>query len=56
MDIDDGRVISNFIVQALREKDLTIFGDGSQTRCFCYVDDLIEGMIKMMNSKMSVKE
>lgn len=51
MDIDDGRVISNFIVQALRGKNITIYGDGSQTRSFCYVDDLIEGIIKMMDSK-----
>jgi UDP-glucuronate decarboxylase len=46
---NDGRVISNFIVQALKNKDITIYGDGSQTRSFCYVDDLIEGMIRMMN-------
>lgn len=45
----DGRVVSNFIRQALRGEDLTLFGDGSQTRSFCYVDDLIEGMIRMMN-------
>ncbi|MEG1543736.1 MAG: UDP-glucuronic acid decarboxylase family protein [Tannerellaceae bacterium] len=45
---DDGRVVSNFIVQALRGEDLTIFGDGTQTRSFQYVDDLIEGMIRMM--------
>lgn len=45
----DGRVVSNFIVQALQNKDITIFGDGSQTRSFQYVDDLIEGMIRMMN-------
>jgi len=45
----DGRVISNFIVQALTGDDLTIYGDGSQTRSFCYVDDLVEGMIRMMN-------
>jgi UDP-glucuronate decarboxylase len=45
---DDGRVVSNFIVQALRGEDLTIYGDGSQTRSFQYVDDLIEGMIRMM--------
>ncbi len=45
---DDGRVVSNFIVQALRGEDLTIYGDGSQTRSFCYVDDLIEGMVRMM--------
>ena len=46
----DGRVVSNFIVQALTGADLTIFGDGSQTRSFCYVDDLIEGLIALMNS------
>ena len=46
---NDGRVISNFIVQALTNKDITVFGDGSQTRSFCYVDDLIEGLIRMMN-------
>ena len=45
---NDGRVVSNFIVQALRGEDITIFGDGTQTRSFCYVDDLIEGMAKMM--------
>ena len=48
---NDGRVVSNFIVQALKNKDLTIYGDGTQTRSFCYVDDLIEGMIRLMNSK-----
>lgn len=47
---NDGRVVSNFIVQALQNKDITIYGDGSQTRSFCYVDDLIEGMIRMMNT------
>ncbi len=47
---NDGRVVSNFIVQALRGEDITIYGDGLQTRSFCYVDDLIEGIIKMMNS------
>jgi UDP-glucuronate decarboxylase len=46
---NDGRVISNFIVQALRGEDLTIYGDGSQTRSFCYVDDLIEVMVRLMN-------
>jgi UDP-glucuronate decarboxylase len=51
MQPDDGRVISNFIVQALKDKDITIYGDGSQTRSFCYVDDLVEGIIKMMNSR-----
>ncbi|MCK5510463.1 SDR family oxidoreductase [Candidatus Parcubacteria bacterium] len=48
---DDGRVVSNFIVQALRGEDITIYGDGSQTRSFQYIDDLINGMIKMMNTK-----
>ena len=48
---DDGRVISNFIVQALQGKDITIYGDGSQTRSFCYVDDLIEVIIKLMNTE-----
>jgi UDP-glucuronate decarboxylase len=46
---DDGRVVSNFIVQALRGEDLTIYGDGTQTRSFCYVDDLIDGFIRLMN-------
>jgi UDP-glucuronate decarboxylase len=46
----DGRVISNFIRQALAGEDITIFGDGSQTRSFCYRDDLIEGIIRMMNA------
>jgi UDP-glucuronate decarboxylase len=45
---NDGRVVSNFIVQALRGEDITLYGDGSQTRAFCYVDDLIEGFIRMM--------
>ena len=49
MDPNDGRVISNFITQALRGEPLTIYGDGSQTRSFCYVDDLIEGMIRLMD-------
>lgn len=46
---NDGRVVSNFIVQALTNRDITVYGDGSQTRSFCYVDDLIEGLIRMMN-------
>jgi UDP-glucuronate decarboxylase len=50
MALDDGRVVSNFIVQALRGEDLTVYGDGSQTRSFCYVDDLIESMIRMMKT------
>ena len=45
---NDGRVVSNFIVQALRNEDITLYGDGSQTRAFCYVDDLIEGFIRLM--------
>ena len=48
---NDGRVVSNFIVQALKDQDITIFGDGSQTRSFCYVDDLIEGFIRLMNTE-----
>ena len=51
MSDNDGRVVSNFIVQALRNEDITIYGDGMQTRSFCYVDDLIDGMMKMMNSR-----
>ncbi len=47
---NDGRVVSNFIVQALKGDDITIYGDGKQTRSFCYVDDLIEGMLRMMDS------
>ena len=46
---NDGRVVSNFIVQALKNRDITVFGDGTQTRSFCYVDDLIEGLIRMMS-------
>ena len=48
---DDGRVVSNFIVQALRGEDLTIYGTGEQTRSFCYVDDLVEGFIRLMNTE-----
>ena len=51
MNPNDGRVVSNFIVQALNNEDITIYGDGSQTRSFCYVDDLIEGMVRLMNSR-----
>lgn len=50
MHLNDGRVVSNFITQALRGEPITIFGDGSQTRSFCYVDDLIEGLIRLMQS------
>lgn len=51
MEPDDGRVVSNFIVQALQNKDITIFGDGTQTRSFQYVSDLVEGMVRMMNTE-----
>lgn len=51
---DDGRVVSNFIVQALQNQPITIYGDGSQTRSFCYVDDLIEGFMRLMNSDASI--
>ena len=54
MDPNDGRVVSNFIVQALKNKPITIFGDGRQTRSFCYVDDLIEGFLKLMESPPEV--
>jgi UDP-glucuronate decarboxylase len=50
MSPDDGRVVSNFIVQALKGQDITVYGDGSQTRSFCYVDDLVEGLYRLMNS------
>jgi UDP-glucuronate decarboxylase len=50
MDQNDGRVISNFIIQALKNENISIYGDGSQTRSFCYVDDLLDGMIKFMDS------
>ena len=50
MAVDDGRVVSNFIVQALKGEPLTVYGDGSQTRSFCYVTDLVEALIKMMNT------
>lgn len=51
MDMDDGRVVSNFIIQALKGEDITVYGNGLQTRSFCYIDDLIDGMIKMMTGK-----
>ncbi len=50
MDPDDGRVVSNFIVQALKDEPITIYGDGTQTRSFCFVDDLVDGLIKLINS------
>jgi UDP-glucuronate decarboxylase len=51
MAINDGRVISNFIVQALKGEDLTVYGDGSQTRSFCYVDDMVEGLVMLMEAE-----
>ncbi len=51
MTANDGRVVSNFIMQALRGEDITVYGDGKQTRSFCYVDDLIDGIVKMMNAE-----
>jgi UDP-glucuronate decarboxylase len=48
---NDGRVVSNFIVQALRGEAITVYGDGSQTRSFCYVDDLVEGLMRMMDTQ-----
>lgn len=51
MTANDGRVVSNFIMQALRGEDITVYGDGTQTRSFCYVDDLIDGIVRMMNAK-----
>lgn len=51
MQINDGRVVSNFIVQAIKNENITVYGDGNQTRSFCYVDDLIEGIILMMNKE-----
>jgi UDP-glucuronate decarboxylase len=51
---NDGRVVSNFIVQALTGRALTVYGDGSQTRSFCYVDDLVEGLVRMMNTEGDV--
>src|SRR4029077_16388629 len=50
MHLNDGRVVSNFIVQALKGEDITIYGNGEQTRSFCYVDDLVEAMLRMMNT------
>ena len=53
MEKNDGRVISNFIVQALKGENITIYGDGKQTRSFCYVDDMINGLTLLMNSNFS---
>lgn len=52
--MDDGRVVSNFVVQALRGEDITLYGDGNQTRSFCYVDDLVEGVVKMMDQTETI--
>src|SRR4030066_2520193 len=46
----DGRVVSNFIMQSLRNEEITVYGDGSQTRSFCYVDDLVDGLVRLMNA------
>lgn len=54
MQMNDGRVVSNFVVQALRNKDITVYGDGQQTRSFCYVDDLVDGLIRLMESPDAV--
>jgi UDP-glucuronate decarboxylase len=54
MDLQDGRVVSNFIVQSLQHNDISIYGDGNQTRSFCYVDDLIDGLVRLMNSEKSI--
>src|SRR6056297_269339 len=54
MQLNDGRVISNFIVQCLLQKDITIYGDGSQTRSFCYVSDLVKGLMLMMDGPQDV--
>jgi UDP-glucuronate decarboxylase len=54
MQPDDGRVVSNFIVQALKGEPLTVFGDGSQTRSFCYIDDMVDGLVSLMNSPREV--
>lgn len=51
---DDGRVVSNMIIQSLKGEDITIYGDGMQTRCFCYVDDMVDGLIRMMDSGDSI--
>ncbi len=50
MHLNDGRVVSNFIIQALSGKDITVYGDGTQTRSFCYIDDMVDGLIKLMNT------
>jgi UDP-glucuronate decarboxylase len=54
MAIDDGRVVSNFIVQALRGEPLTVYGDGNQTRSFCYVSDLVDGLVRLMENSSDI--
>lgn len=54
MQMNDGRVVSNFVVQALRNKDITVYGDGEQTRSFCYIDDMVDGLIRLMESGDSI--
>jgi UDP-glucuronate decarboxylase len=54
MDPDDGRVVSNFIVRALRDEPLVIYGDGQQTRSFCYADDLVQGLVQLMGSNPEI--
>jgi UDP-glucuronate decarboxylase len=54
MALDDGRVVSNFIAQALKNSGITLYGSGEQTRSFCYVDDLVDGLIKMMESDIKI--
>ena len=54
MAVNDGRVVSNFIIQAIKNKDITIYGDGTQTRCFQYIDNLVDGLIKLMNSNNDI--
>lgn len=56
MNPKDGRVVTNFIMQALKNENITIYGDGNQTRSFCYVDDMVEGLIKMMKEKMNLQD
>ena len=53
MALNDGKVVSDFIIQALKNENITIYGDGSQTRSFCYISDLTDGLIKMMNNKQN---
>ena len=55
MNPEDGRVVTNFIIQALKDEDITVYGDGSQTRSFCYVSDMVEGLMKMMATQDSFK-